>query len=58
MEVGGHNVQSDSLVGNKPLYPLLGVWVCLKGGQDVLVLKKHCAPAGSQTIKYLVPLRL
>jgi hypothetical protein len=58
IEVGGHNIQSDSLLGKKPHYPLLGVWVCLKGGQDMLVLKKHPAFAGSETIKYSVPLRL
>ena len=52
----GHNVQSDLLLMNKPQYMLLVSWVGLQGGMDVFALKKHLGPAGSQTIKYLVPL--
>jgi len=56
MEVVGHNIQSDLLLMNKPQYLLLGAWVGLQGGMDVFVMKKHLGPAGSQTIKHLVPL--
>lgn len=52
----GHNIQSDLLLMNKPQYLLLGAWVGLQGGMDVFVMKKHIGPAGSQTIKHLVPL--
>ena len=52
----GHNVQSDLLLTNKPQYLLLGAWVGLQGGMDLFALKKHLGPAGSQIIKYLVPL--
>lgn len=52
----GHNVQSDLLLMNKPQYLLLGAWFSLQGGIDLFALKKHIGPAGSQTIKYLVPL--